>query len=215
MLVGRHAEREAIGRLLGAAREGRSGTLVVRGQAGIGKTALLEQARELAAEDFRVATCAGAESEMHLAFAVLHQLCLPFLAGIDTLPGSQRAALEVVFGVRSGPAPDLFFVALATLSLLTDAAEAAPVLCCVDDAQWMDDASARVLSFVARRLAHDRVAVIVTTRNIDRDDSTWNDAIELRLAGLGDADAEALGLSPPSRVGEDVRGGGWQSARAP
>lgn len=199
MLVGRHAEREAIERLLDGARAGRSGALVIRGQAGIGKTALLDHARGLAAADFRIVTCAGVESETPLAFAALHQLCLPLIDGINTLPDSQRDALETVFGTRTARAPDLFLVALATLSLLTDAAESGPLLCCVDDAQWIDDASARVIAFVARRLEQDRVAVLVAIRDLGRDElhegagaSVWDGALELPLTGLGDAEAQSL-----------------------
>src|SRR5215469_13902877 len=121
MLLNRHAERAALGRLLDAARAGRSGVLVVRGGPGIGKTALLEKTIESAPE-FRIARTVGVESEMELAFAALHQLCAPMLDRVDRLPGPQRDALGVVFGERAGDVPDQFLVGLATLSLLSEAA---------------------------------------------------------------------------------------------
>jgi hypothetical protein len=151
LLSGRRAERAKLDRLLDEARERRSGVLVVRGEAGIGKTALLEYAIA-SASDLRVLRAVGVESEMELAYAVLHQLLVPMLDGLARLLGPQRDALAVAFGLRDGPAPHRFQVGLAVLGLLSEAAEERPVLCVVDDAQWSDRASAQALAFVARRL---------------------------------------------------------------
>jgi hypothetical protein len=162
-LRGRQAELEALQRVLEAARTGESRTLVLRGEAGSGKTALLGQLVDRAA-GFRVAEATGVESEMELAFATLHQLCAPLLDRLGRLPPPQRAALASVFGLSSGDGPDRFMVGLATLGLLSDAAEAEPLLCVIDDAQWLDRASAQVLAFVARRLLADPVALVFATR---------------------------------------------------
>src|SRR5918911_3368244 len=148
-LLGRAGERRRLDRLLENVRGGQSAVLVVRGEAGVGKTALLHYcARQ--ASGVRVARIAGVESEMELAFAGLHQLCAPMLGRLDALPAPQRAALGVALGLESGPAPDRFLVALAALSLLSEVATERPLLCLVDDAQWLDAASGRVLGFVAR-----------------------------------------------------------------
>ena len=144
-------ERAALSQLLDTARAGRSGVLVMRGEPGVGKTALLEYAVESAA-GLRVARVAGVESEMELAFAALQQLCAPMLDQLGRLPDPQRAALGVAFGLSTGAAPDRFLVGLAALGLLSEAAEQQPLLCVVDDAQWLDRASAQALAFVARRL---------------------------------------------------------------
>src|SRR5262249_49711055 len=151
MLLDRLTERAALNRLLQAARGGRSAVLVMRGEAGIGKTALLEDAIQAAA-GFRILRVAGVESGMELAFAALQQLCAPMLDGLERLPGLQRDALGVAFGLTAGEAPDRFLVGLAALSLLAEAAEKRPLLCVIDDAQWLDRASAQALGFVARRL---------------------------------------------------------------
>src|SRR5690348_7224611 len=164
VLVDRVVEAEAVAAVLAAAREGLSGALVLRGEAGIGKTALLEHAVE-AAGDMWVAQVTGVESEMDLGFAGLQLLLVPFLGdGLARLPGPQRAALEAAFGLAAGPAPDRFLVGLAALTLLTDAAVDRPVLCVVDDAQWLDTVSVEVLGFVARRLLADRVAMLFAVR---------------------------------------------------
>src|SRR5438477_12947109 len=139
MLRGRRQERDALDRQLRRVRAGESSVLVVRGEAGVGKTALLEYVAEQASE-CRIIRIAGVESEMELAFAGLHQLCAPMLDGLDGLSGPQRDALRVAFGLHGGDAPDRFLVALAALSLLADAAEYQPLVCLVDDAQ---DTSAR------------------------------------------------------------------------
>src|ERR1700722_5651652 len=163
MLLDRLSEREALSRLLDAARAGRSGVLVMDGEPGVGKTALLEHAIESAA-GLRVARVTGVESEMELAFAALQQLCAPMLDKLGSLPDPQRAALRVAFGLSTGGAPDRFLVGLAVLSLLSEAAEQQPLLCVVDDAQWLDRASAQALAFVARRLLAEPVALVFATR---------------------------------------------------
>jgi predicted ATPase len=150
MLLGRLPERAALSQLLDRARAGRSGVLVLRGEPGAGKTALLDWAIESAAR-LRVVRVAGVESEMELAFAALQQLCAPMLDKLDALPDPQREALGVAFGLSTGPPPDRFLVGLAALGLLSEAAQEQPLLCVVDDAQWLDRASAQALAFVARR----------------------------------------------------------------
>ena len=188
MLVNRLTERAALGQLLEAARGGRSGALVVHGEAGVGKTALVEDAIASAA-GMRMARVAGIESEMELAYAALQQLCAPMLDDLDRLPDPQRAALGVVFGLRAGEAPDRFLVGLAALSLLADAAGKQPLLCVIDDAQWLDRASAQVMGFVARRLFAEQVAVVVATREPGGE---FRGLPELAVGGLGDGDAREL-----------------------
>ena len=137
--------------------------LVVRGEAGVGKTALLEYALEHAS-DFRIARAAGAEAEMELAYAGLHQLCAPLQEGLDRLPDPQRDALLTAFGRQNGKPADRFLVALAVLSLLAETAEERPLFCLVDDAQWLDHATAQALAFVARRLLAERVGLVFALR---------------------------------------------------
>src|SRR6202044_1439825 len=149
MLLDRLPERAALSELLDGARAGRSGVVVMLGEPGVGKTALLEYAIESSA-GLRVARGAGVESEMELAFAALHQLCAPMLDELAGLPDPQRAALGVAFGLNAGAAPDRFLVGLAVLSLLSEVAERQPLVCVVDDEQWLDRAPAQVLGFVAR-----------------------------------------------------------------
>ena len=194
-LVGRLVERAAVEELLDGARAGRSGALVVRGEAGVGKTALLEHARDVASSSgFRVASSVGVESESQFAFGGLHQLCAPLLDRSDVLPDPQRAALDVAFGQQSGPAPDRFLIGLAVLNLLAEVAEDGPLLCLVDDAQWLDEGTAQVLAFVARRIAAERVAILVLLR--DPSDTggagSFSGLPELRLAGLGPQEAREL-----------------------
>jgi DNA-binding CsgD family transcriptional regulator len=194
--VGRGAEREAVEQVLVQARAGRSGALVVRGEAGIGKTALLDHARAATtASGFRLESCAGVEAEAQFAYAGLHQLCSPLLRLLGGLPRPQQAALGVAFGLRAGPAPDRFLVGLATLTLVAEVAEERPLLCLVDDAQWLDEASAQVLAFVARRLSAERVAMLIGVRDADAGEGTVDQFAglpELRLTGLDDADARVL-----------------------
>ena len=151
MLCDRRSERAALDAALTAARAGRSAVLVLRGEAGVGKTALMESAIETAS-DLTVVRAVGMEPERELPFAGLHRLCAPLLDRLERLPEPQRRALETTFGLREGAVPDRFFVGLAVLSLLSEAARDRPVLCAVDDMQWLDRASAEVLGFVARRL---------------------------------------------------------------
>src|SRR5215212_10945936 len=160
---GRSTERELLDRLLDNARVGQGAVLVIRGEAGVGKTALLHHcARQ--ASGFRVAQIAGVEAEMELPFAGLHLLCAPMLDRLDALPEPQRDAVCVALGLSSGDAPDRFLVALAVLSLLSAVAEERPLLCLVDDAQWLDGASGKVLGFVARRLLAESVAIVLAVR---------------------------------------------------
>jgi DNA-binding CsgD family transcriptional regulator len=162
-LTGRVAEGARLDRLLADAWTGRSAPLVLRGEPGIGKTALLGYAAERAA-GFQVARAAGVESEMELPFAGLHQLCGPMLGGLERLPPPQRDALGTAFGLSSGAQPDRFLVGLAVLSLLSDTAEERPLLCLIDDAQWLDRSSAQVLAFVARRLQAESVVLLFAER---------------------------------------------------
>ena len=151
MLLGRRGELQVLDGLLNGVRGGRSAVLVVRGEAGVGKTALVDYAVG-AAPDLRVVRAVGVESEMELAFAALHQLCAPMLDRLGRLPDPQRDALRTAFGLAAGPAPDRFLVGLAVLSLLSEVAAERPLVCVVDDAQWLDRASAQALAFAARRL---------------------------------------------------------------
>src|SRR5438552_16845269 len=159
MLRGGRQERDALDRQRRRGRAGESSVLVVRGEAGVGKTALLEYVAEQAS-GCRIVRVAGVESEVELAFAGLHQLCAPMLDGLDGLPGPQRNALRAAFGLHDGDAPDRFLGALAVLSLLADAAEHQPLVCLVDDMQWLDRATAQTLAFVARRLLAERIAMV-------------------------------------------------------
>jgi DNA-binding CsgD family transcriptional regulator len=195
MLLDRLPERAALSGLLDAARAGRSGVLVVRGEPGVGKTALLDWAVESAA-GLQVVRVAGVESEMELAFAALQQLCAPMLGQLGSLPDPQRAALGVAFGLNTGPAPDRFLVGLAVLSLLSEVAGRQPLLCVVDDAQWLDRASALVLAFVARRLLADPVALVFAAREPGEE---FRGLPELAVGGLGEDDAQEL-------LGSVVRG---------
>ncbi len=183
-------------------RDGKSATLVLRGEAGIGKTALLDDVVERAA-GCRIVRAVGIESEMELAFAALHQLCAPLMDGLERLPSPQRDALATVFGLSAGPPPDRFLVGLAALSLLADASASAPLIGIVDDAQWLDQSSAQALSFVARRLEAEAVFLVFAER--DRDQPAVLEGLpELRLSGLADADARDV-LSSPTLLGLDER----------
>src|SRR5580700_6802586 len=188
MLLDRVPERAALSQLLDTARGGRSGVLVMRGEPGVGKTALLEYAVESAA-GLRVARVAGVESEMELAFAALQQLCAPMLDKLEALPDPQRNALGVAFGLNTGAAPDRFLVGLAALGLLSEAAEQQPLLCVIDDAQWLDRASAQALAFAARRLLAEPVALVFATREPGEE---YRGLPELLVGGLGAGDAREL-----------------------
>jgi DNA-binding CsgD family transcriptional regulator len=191
-LVGRERERAVLERLLGAVPGGHGGVLVIRGDAGVGKTALLEYAVE-AGRGFRIARTAGVEAEMELPFAAVQQLCSPFFALLERLPQPQRDALGVAFGLSPGPAPNPFLVGLAVLGLLAEAAEEQPLVCVVDDAQWLDSASARTLAFVARRLLAEKIALVFATR-----------ALGDALSGLPGLDVEPLGSRAARALLESV-----------
>jgi predicted ATPase len=186
-LHGRAAELARIGELIGAARDQRAGVLVLRGQAGIGKSALLESARDLA-PDMQVLACAGIESETRLPFAALHQLLRPVLGHLDALPGVQARALRCALGLESLARPEPFLVSLAVLSLLVEASEHAPLLLLVDDAHWLDEATADVLVFVARRLDAEAIAVLLAVREDEDARLELRGLAQLPVAGL-DADA--------------------------
>ncbi|HUK69614.1 MAG TPA: ATP-binding protein, partial [Streptosporangiaceae bacterium] len=158
-LLGRRGECEALDRLVADVLAGSSRVLVLRGEAGVGKSALLAYLSGRTV-GWQVASAVGVESEMDLAYSGLHQLCAPLLDHLDELPVPQRNALATVFGLSTGPAPDRFLVGLATLTLVAQAAEQQPLACIVDDAQWLDGASAQLLAFVARRLLAERVALV-------------------------------------------------------
>ena len=201
---GRTSEREALDRLLENVRSGQSAVLVIRGEAGVGKTALLRYAARQAS-GFRLAQIAGVESEMELPFAGLHQLCAPMLDQLEALPEPQHRALSVALGLSSGDAPDRFLVGLAVLSLLSEVAVERPLLCLVDDAQWLDGASRQVLGFVARRLLAESVAIVFAVRE-SSDDRELVGLPELPLGGLEEEDARALLATViPGRLDERVR----------
>lgn len=186
-LIGRREETAILDRLVDAVRAGESRALLIRGEAGVGKTALLDY---LASNvSCRVERAAGIQSEMELAFAGVHQLCLPMLDHLDQLPTPQRAALGVALGMTDGPAPDRFLIGLAVLNLLSNVAVHRPLLCVVDDEQWLDRASAQVLAFVARRLGAESVGLVFAARD-PSDAVTGLPALVVR--GLRGAEARAL-----------------------
>ncbi|TDU88367.1 regulatory LuxR family protein [Kribbella voronezhensis] len=187
-LLGRRSECAVLDALLAAVRGGASRVLVVRGEAGVGKSALLDYATESGSE-LRTLRAVGVESEMELAFAALHQLCVPLLDRMDKIPEPQRRALATVFGLAPGPAPDRFMVGLAVLSLISDFAEKEPALVVVDDAQWLDTATAQTLGFVARRLGADAVGLLFGAREVGIE---LKGLPELEVGGLLDDEARAL-----------------------
>ena len=187
-LLGRRTECAALDGVIAAVRHGESRTLVVRGDAGVGKTALLRYAWE-SATDLRVLRAVGVESEMELPFAVLHQLCAPMLDGLARLPAPQREALSIAFGRSAGPAPDRFIVGLAVLSLVSEVAEERPLLCVVDDSQWLDKATAQTLTFVARRLRAEAVGLVFGARETGEE---FRGLPHLEVSGLRNGDARAL-----------------------
>jgi DNA-binding CsgD family transcriptional regulator len=201
MLVGRDAERRILDELVAAARDGRSATLVLRGEPGIGKTALLGYA-ELGAGGMTVLRSVGIESEHELPFAGLHQLVRPCLGLVDRLPAPQAASLRGAFGIGFDQVQNPFLVALGLLSLLAEAADERPVLCVIDDAHWLDRASQHALVFAARRLVAEPVAVVVTCRTGEPHGFEAGGLPELELGGLDDAPAGELLRSrlarPPS-----------------
>jgi DNA-binding CsgD family transcriptional regulator len=187
-LLGREREREVLDRLLDGVRGGHGAVLVVQGEAGVGKTALLGYLAD-AGHGFRFSRTFGVEAEMELPFAAVQQLCSPFFELVERLPQPQRDALGVAFGLSTGPTPNPFLVGLAVLGLLAEAAEEQPLACVVDDAQWLDSASARALAFVGRRLLAEKIALVFATREL-------GDALgglpELHVEPLGRRDARAL-----------------------
>jgi hypothetical protein len=187
-LTGRRSERGRLDGLIDAVRGGESRALVVCGEPGVGKSALLDYVADQAA-GFRVVRAAGVQSEMELAFSGLQQLCAITLDHVDRLPGPQRDALRTAFGLSAGPAPDRFLVGLAALSLLSDVAGDRPLVCLVDDEQWLDRASAQALGFVARRLAAESVGLVFAARVAGEELAGLP---ELAVEGLGEADARAL-----------------------
>ncbi|MFE0438766.1 ATP-binding protein [Streptomyces nigra] len=187
-LTGRRLECSALDRLIRDVRSGSSQALVVHGEPGVGKTALLEYVA-VQALGCRVIRAAGIQSEMELVFAGLHQLCAPVLDLLDNLPAPQRDALRTAFGLSAGPPPDLFLVGLAVLGLLSEAAEQQPLICLVDDVQWLDRASAQVLAFVARRLGAEAIGLLFTAR---AGSTSLGGVPELALSGLQEADARML-----------------------
>jgi DNA-binding CsgD family transcriptional regulator/tetratricopeptide (TPR) repeat protein len=189
-LRGRHRESETLDRLLHDVRSGRSGVLVVRGEAGVGKTALLQHLVRQAS-GCRVTSAVGVESEMELPFAGLHQLCGSMLDRLDQLPGPQRDALGVAFGLTAGDAPDRFLVGLAVVTLLSAVSEDRPLVCVVDDAQWLDRASAQTLGFVARRVLAESVALVFGVRE-GPETHELEGLPELMVEGLRDDDVRAL-----------------------
>jgi DNA-binding CsgD family transcriptional regulator/tetratricopeptide (TPR) repeat protein len=189
-LTDRCLERDALDQLVEAVRAGASGALVVRGDPGVGKTVLLDHlAGRASGSGCRVARAAGVQSEMELAFAGLHQLCAPMLSHAERLPEPQRDALQTVFGLAPGPSPDRFLVGLAVLSLLAGMASERPLICLIDDEQWLDRASAQALGFTARRLAADPVGLVFAARDPSADLAGLP---ELEVDGLRDEDARAL-----------------------
>jgi DNA-binding CsgD family transcriptional regulator/tetratricopeptide (TPR) repeat protein len=189
-LLGRRSECAALDELVESVREGLSAALVLRGEAGVGKSALLEYLVQHTS-GCGIARGVGIESEMELAYAGLHQLCAPFLDRVEQLPSPQRDALSTAFGLRDGEVPARFLVGLAVLSLLSDAAEDQPLVCIVDDAQWLDAASAQALAFVARRLGAESVGLVLAVRE-PTGERHFEGLPELVVSGLDDPDAQEL-----------------------
>ena len=187
-LMDRFAERDELDRLVGAVRAGESRSLVVRGDPGVGKSVLLDYLAGQA-RGCRVVRVTGVQSEMELAFAGLHQLCAPMLTQLGRIPGPQQDALQTAFGVAAGPPPNRFLVGLAVLSLLSEAAGDQPLICLIDDAQWLDQASVQALGFAGRRLAADHVGMVFAARD-PGDELAGLPGLE--VAGLGETDARAL-----------------------
>ncbi|MET7335115.1 AAA family ATPase [Nonomuraea sp. NPDC005650] len=189
VLVGRHELQQRVDELTGAARTGQGGALVLEGEAGIGKSALLEYARN-AAPGFRVVRTSGSEFEQELPYSALHQLCVPMLKHLVELPNRHRDALRVAFGLAEGT-PDPFQIGLAALGLVTAAARERPLLCLIDDAQWVDTASARAMVFLARRVAADPAAMIFAVRPTYAANG-FGELPQLAVRGLSDEDAKVL-----------------------
>lgn len=203
-LRGRRREQEALERLLREVRAGQSRVLVLRGEAGVGKTALLDHLAETAPAG-HVARAAGVELETELAYSALQQLCAPLLGRLDRLPEPQRDALATAFGLSTGTPPEPLLVGLAVLGLFAEAASERPLVCVVDDAQWMDRMSEVILAFVARRLDRESIALVFAARS-PGDEQVLAGLPELRVEGLPDADARALlGSVLPGPIDARVR----------
>jgi AAA ATPase domain len=203
-LLDRDSERDVLERLVAGVRAGESRVLIMRGEAGVGKTALFGHL-SAAAEGCRIARAAGVESEMELAFAGLHALCAQMLGRLRYLPSPQRDALSTAFGLSAGPPPDRFLVGLAVLSLLADAAEERPLVCIVDDAQWLDRVSAQTLAFVARRLLAERVGLVFAMREYG-DEHVLDGLPEVVIEGLTADDArQLLNATLPGPLDKRVR----------
>jgi len=202
-LLGRRDECGMLDRLVAGVRAGQGTVLVLRGEAGTGKTALLSYLLKQAG-GCQIMRAAGAESETELAFAALHQLCAPFLDRLERLPGPQRDALGMAFGVRDGDGPDRFLAGLAFLSLLSEVAGERPLICVVDDAQWLDEASARALAFAARHMAAGPIGVLLAVRPSGIEHELAG-LTELVVGGLADRDARTLlSTAVMSRLDERV-----------
>ena len=206
MLVGRPAEREVLGGLLAMAAEGYSGALVLRGEPGVGKTALLDETLAAAvATGVQTARLTGVEPETQLGYAGLHRFLLPFADQLERLPVPQRDALRSTFGLVGGPPADRFLVALAVLTLLGDVASQVPLVCVVDDAQWLDPESLVALGFVARRLYAERVVLLFAVREPDGQLSALAGLPELAVGGLeGPAAMDLLSSLAPARLSPAV-----------
>lgn len=187
-LVGRAEELRALDLVLDAVRNGESRAVVVRGEPGVGKTALLDYLSSRAV-DCRLETIAGVEAEMELPLAALHQLCAPMLDRLELLPAPQREALQVTFGINAGPVPERLLLGLAVVSLLSEVAVERPLVVILDDAQWLDRASLQILAFVARRLGEESIAIVIGTRELSPEFAGLS---ELVIEGLRDEDARAL-----------------------
>jgi DNA-binding CsgD family transcriptional regulator len=204
LFIGRTREREVFDRMLAGLRDGQSAALVIRGEAGIGKTALIDECTR-ATTEARVSRIAGIESEMDLPFAALHQLCAPMIDSIGALPPPQERALRIAFGLIAGTLSDRLRVGLAVLSLLAEVAEERPLVCVVDDAQWLDEASAQVLAFVGRRLVAESVLLVFAVRETG-EDRLLAGLPELTLEGLSDGEARALlATATPGQLDVQVR----------
>ncbi|MFE4520504.1 AAA family ATPase, partial [Kitasatospora sp. NPDC056783] len=191
-LLGRARELEVLDRLLHEVRSGRSRALVLRGEAGVGKSALLDHLAGRA-EQWQTIRAAGVEAESEFAYSALQQLCAPLLPRLDRLPEVQRDALRVAFGLSAGNPPEMLLVGMAVLGLFAEAAAGSPLLCLVDDAQWLDLMSQRILAFVGRRLDAESVALVFAERITDGErDEGFSGLPELALGGLADVDARAL-----------------------
>ena len=189
-LLGRMEERQGLADLLRGARAGHGGVVVLRGEAGIGKSALLDDLA-VQAPDCCICRAVGVESEMELAYAGLQQLCGPIIGRLTDLPAVRRDALEKVFGLSTGSPPDRFLVGMAVLDLIAMAAQGQPVMWIVDDAQWLDRSSVQTIGFVSRRLLAERVVIVIAARDTGEDGELAG-LPELRLAGLGTEDAGTL-----------------------